>query len=118
MPRLDCPGYVLIAASVNITRRCLRFVPSASSSHLLNMASSTNLDPVEQKLSAARELMEETCNSKLPGDLMYQPQWEIVGAHVMFFKCLLHIYRVRLSLCLGRRPRSEPYTRMKRFGAR
>ena len=85
------------------------------------MSSSTKLvsegDDVEQKLTAARELMEETCNSKLPSDPMYQPQWEMAGAHAMFFKSLLHIYRVRLPLCLCS-PRSGTDAREKRFGTR
>ena len=85
------------------------------------MGSSTKLvsegDAVEQKLTAARELMEESCNSKLPTDPMYQPRWEMAGAHAMFFKSLLHIYRVRLSLCLCSR-RSGSDTREKRFGTR
>lgn len=54
-------------------------------------------DDVQQKLSAAQELMEKTCNSKQPSDPMYQPQWEMAGAHGMFFRCLRHIYTVRRS---------------------
>lgn len=57
------------------------------------------VDPVEEKLTAAIELMEKTCSTKRPSDPFYQPAWDMSGAHGLFFIGLRNIYKVCSRVC-------------------